>query len=125
MALDIVEQVLTYYYETPNLHVYEKDCIDHAIQAYGRIKQIKHPDRYYIYQGYAGGDLVYIGKGSGDRYKHLTSGTSSSIKANEAFFKKVYVYTEIIATGLTEENALLIEKLLIKQHKPLWNKQGK
>jgi len=41
---------------------------------------------YYIYAAYVDGVLRYIGKGSGDRYKHCTSGRSSCVDLNIDLF---------------------------------------
>ena len=40
--------------------------------------------KYYVYHAYGlNGELLYVGKGSGDRYKHCNSGVSSASKYSE------------------------------------------
>ena len=39
--------------------------------------------KYYVYHAYGlNGELLYVGKGSGDRYKHCNSGVSHCFELN-------------------------------------------
>lgn len=42
--------------------------------------------KYYIYVARQRGVVVYIGRGQGDRYKHIVSGMTKNYKANKAHF---------------------------------------
>jgi hypothetical protein len=70
---------------------------------------------YYVYACVVLSQLVYIGKGKGNRLDHCTSGTSHVYELNRDFFRygkeafnvfKVVVY-------MTEEDALEMEKAAI------------
>lgn len=44
--------------------------------------------KYYVYHAYGlNGELLYVGKGSGDRYKHCNSGVSHCFELNRYFFE--------------------------------------
>lgn len=70
---------------------------------------------HYVYVCFIYSNIVYIGSGKGDRLSHCTSGTSSCVKLNKAFFEislnafKVKKYYK----NLTEAEARLIEKSMI------------
>ena len=53
---------------------------------------------YYVYTGYSDGELVYIGRGSGNRKLHLNSGVSHVHKANKLHFlgKQIEISWQII-----------------------------
>jgi hypothetical protein len=78
-------------------------------------------DAFYVYQGSINGVIVYIGMGSKDRYFHLNSGVSHLYLANKAHFDGVEVLTEKIYESVSKEEALELEKELIKIHQPVWN----
>lgn len=79
--------------------------------------------KYYIYQGKLDGVIVYIGKGSGDRVKHLTSGISTCYDANKAHFEGKVVEVTILETIEIESDAYKRESELIKELQPSWNYQ--
>ena len=78
---------------------------------------------YYVYAWFVGDELVYIGKGKGDRWKHGNSGTSSCFGLNELFFsdKRDLLNHKILDCNLTEKDAFRIETELILKHKPRLN----
>ena len=80
-------------------------------------------NKYYVYAWYVEEELVYIGKGKGDRWKHGNSGTSSCFGLNELFFsdKRDLLNHKILECNLTEKDAYRIETELILKHKPRLN----
>lgn len=80
---------------------------------------------HYVYVGTLNDEIVYVGKGSGDRYLHLNSGTSSSYLANKAHFEGSYISVKIIERFETSEEALAHESALIEMYAPKWNYQIK
>ena len=69
------------------------------------------------------GVLRYIGEGKYGRPDHVNSGTSHNFKINEHFFKNGPMHIKIVADGLSKQECLAIEKLLIRKHAGvnLWN----
>lgn len=57
--------------------------------------------------------VVYIGKGSGDRYKHAARGRSSSVELNRKFFNGDELSVYIFAYNMSEEYALAVENTYI------------
>lgn len=72
---------------------------------------------FYVYIIRCNNKLVYIGKGTKDRYK---------VSAKSQYFVQQcpsHLITVVkILTNLEEEKAFNIEKLLIKQNKPIFNR---
>lgn len=87
-------------------------------------KNLKRYDaKYYVYVVVnPSKQVVYIGKGSGSRYKHVTSGTSSSYELNKDHFlgvsNKVYLHSVFKANI----DALVVENELIDKFQPIYNK---
>lgn len=79
--------------------------------------------KYYVYKATLDSIVVYIGKGSGDRYKHLVSGISSNYDANKAHFSGQVVDLEIVEYFECEDFAYKRETELIYELAPLWNYQ--
>lgn len=80
--------------------------------------------KYYVYQATGiNGELLYIGKGKGDRYKHCNSGISHCYGLNEYHFKhgRSAINTSILAYFETELEALHYEKECIQKLKPKLN----
>lgn len=77
--------------------------------------------KYYVYQAQLGDEIVYIGKGVGDRYKHLKSGTSHVYEANEAYFLGKDFTVSILEHYETSEEAFGREMELISKIQPKWN----
>lgn len=76
---------------------------------------------YYVYVVRIDNEVVYVGKGSGDRSDHINSGTSSNYEANKSHFSGIVADVERITTGLTEPDAFELETHLIKEISPKWN----
>ena len=68
----------------------------------------------YVYQVTIDGVLSYVGKGSGNRYLHATSGTSNNYELNKAHFSGKIIRSEILQGGLSDYQARKLEKKLIK-----------
>lgn len=82
---------------------------------------------YYVYLAFYRGILVYVGKGTGKRWKHLIKGQSGSELINDFYFRNKYLNdfhlsTHIYGRYKTEKEALKFEKLLIEKYKPYCNK---
>jgi hypothetical protein len=71
----------------------------------------------------ADGTIRYYGEGREGRPGHVNSGVSHNFKINEHFFTKGPMEVEILSDGLSKQEALVIEKFLIKAHSgsALWN----
>lgn len=83
--------------------------------------------QYYNYVAFYRGIPVYVGKGSGDRWKHTIYGQSGSEMLNDFFFRKRYLNdmpldTYIVKHYKTDAEALKGEKKLIEKYKPYCNK---
>ena len=72
--------------------------------------------KYYVYAHFIEGEVVYIGKGCGARAFHPRPHCQHL--ADRADFS----YVKFLATDLIEESSLTIEKALIEQYKPRFNK---
>ena len=84
-------------------------------------------ESFYVYlaTGLADENL-YIGKGSGDRFKHCNSGVSSSILLNEYYFLngKDSITVDIVKYFTNSDDALSFEEDLIVELKPTFNIKG-
>lgn len=76
----------------------------------------QYPYRAYVYICYLNDVPVYVGKGTGKRYKHCKSGKSSNSKLNEAFYKygAEALDVRIIFYDLYDDVALALERDLVK-----------
>ncbi len=78
---------------------------------------------YFAADTLEGYKIKYIGKGKGDRYKHITSGRSSNVKANNHYFTngmdsiKVFKWDLELNDSYSEE----LEKQFIAYFNPCWN----
>ena len=80
---------------------------------------------HVVYRAYdADGVLRYIGEGRTTRPEHVNSGTSHNFRLNEHFFRRGPMRVEVVARGLSKDEGLSIERLLIRGHlgpTELWN----
>lgn len=81
---------------------------------------------YYVYfaQGKSG-ELLYVGKGRGDRYKHCLFGASNNKDINRYYFmngEDGCIAVKIVDYFETEKEALDVEKFYITNLYPLFNK---
>jgi len=68
-------------------------------------------------------DIVYVGKGTGDRYTHVLSGTSSSYQLNKDHFLGIVHRVYIYRFGMSDTVALSLESRLISKFKPPYNRE--
>ena len=82
---------------------------------------------YNVYFAYKGLDspILYVGKGKGDRYRHVNSGISTCKAANKHYFTYGEIHCLPEFNYLTNQEALDLEGSLIKELQPEWNIQGK
>lgn len=81
--------------------------------------------KYYVYQATGlDGVLLYIGKGTGGRLRHCSSGISHCLKLNRYFFEhgKDSIHVEIVKRFETNGEALQYENFCISSMKPLFNR---
>lgn len=81
---------------------------------------------HLVYAAYdSEGRLRYIGEGKAGRPGHVNSGCSHNFKLNEHFFLRGAMKIEIIKDGLSKQEGLAIEKLLLQRHlgDNLWNRK--
>lgn len=71
---------------------------------------------YYVYLCFVDNVLRYVGKGTGDRFKHCNSGKSTCALLNRDYFNDCKFNIVIYKDGLTEKDALAAEKELIDLH---------
>lgn len=82
---------------------------------------------YYVYHCFVDGNLRYIGMGKGDRYKHCNSGKSSCAELNRDFLEDRKIDVQIIAKGLSKDEAVWTEISEINSNKDkgIYNKHSK
>ncbi len=80
----------------------------------GRLNKVRG-NCYYVYIVFVEGEPKYVGKGTGDRYKHAVSGASSVPELNRDFFNNLHIEVRILHGDrtLTEEKAFRYEKDVI------------
>ncbi len=79
------------------------------------------PKGYYVYQAMHNGEVVYIGKGKGNRYLHCTNGKSNAYGLNKLHFAGEEVVVSIIKDGMSEGDALYLEGELLVKNIPVYN----
>ena len=82
--------------------------------------------KYYVYRVLLEGEVVYVGKGSGNRVNHVLSGCSHNSKINEAYFRNKLLgepamTVEIVEYFTTSKEALKAESVLVKTLNPDYN----
>mgnify|MGYP005864289791 CR=1 FL=1 len=83
----------------------------------------KPPRGYYVYKCFVDGILRYVGMGKNNRIKHCGSGKSHVIQLNKDFFEGSVITTEKIFENLTEKEAAIKERKLIRENfDTLYNK---
>ena len=80
-------------------------------------------NNYEVYIGMLDGEIVYVGEGVIGRHKHLNSGVSNVYSANRIHFNCGYIDVEVVHSGLNKQEATELEKQLIYEFKPTWNKR--
>lgn len=89
---------------------------------YSEIKaELTKEGSYYVYFHYLNDELVYIGKGKGNRFKNWNNRNS---KEHSELIKNGLIDCKIISNNLEEGIAFDIEDALIKKHKPKFNIYG-
>ena len=83
---------------------------------------------YYVYCAYGvNNEILYIGKGSGNRYQHCNNGISSNKALNRYYFANgegACIKVRKLHTNLTNSEASRLETLEIKSLQPLFNIVG-
>lgn len=83
---------------------------------------------HYVYAAYGvSNELLYIGKGKGDRWKHCASGISSSRDLNRYYFSNGEgncIKVKILQRFSNDSRASSKELELIKQYSPPFNLSG-
>lgn len=81
--------------------------------------------KYYVYHAYGkSGELLYVGMGTGERYKHCVSGASSNRNLNRYFFNNGEdgcIRAEIISYHSSKEEAYEVEREHILTLRPSCN----
>ena len=84
--------------------------------------------KYYVYHAYSKfGELLYVGKGTGDRWKHCLSGASNNKDINRYYFmngENGSIEVRIVRYFDNSEDALHSESCDIDTLKPAFNVVG-
>jgi len=86
------------------------------------IKNYLNARGYFIYCAKLGEDVVYIGRGNKDRYKHVNSGASCSRELNRLYFNGDKVLPEIMIDDLSYTESVYLERYFLDLYKPFCNK---
>lgn len=78
-----------------------------------RDEEIANDLRYYVYFCVVDGRMKYVGKGTGDRWKHTISGSSSCRELNRDWFEGKSFSIFRTANNLTEDEAYSQEEEFI------------
>lgn len=75
----------------------------------------QYPYRAYVYICYLNGKPIYVGKGTGKRYRHCKSGKSNNFQLNQAVFTygADSLDVQIPHYNLYDDEALYLERKLI------------
>lgn len=80
---------------------------------------------YFVYGVWVDDDLVYVGQGKGDRWKHPTSGISHNKELNKIFFAGEKMTVSFFRQDIPQQDAVKLESCLIAFYNPRANKAGK
>ena len=78
----------------------------------------------YVYLAHSSGELVYVGRGSGNRYRHVFSGRSSSHQLNCLYHDGKPAEVSFHSKSLTYSESVELETKLILELKPKYNIVG-
>lgn len=81
------------------------------------------PKCCYVYFGLIDGIPAYVGKGSGDRYKHLLSANSQIESVHQRKSEGAVFDVYILCDWLSHQEALTLEKSAIRGLQPFLNKE--
>jgi len=89
-------------------------------------KEASEGRKHYVYIAKQGSKVVYVGKGSGTRYKHTVNGNSQNIGVNRYYFKAELLGDKPLSVTIhsffeTEREALDEENKVIEATKPECN----
>lgn len=126
-ALDFKKLSKVSYVVTEGLDMKVADnAKEDELRKYEAFKISKY-SKHYVYVAYGiNEDVLYVGKGVGDRYKHCDSGISSNYLLNRHHFNSSCnggMIVDIVKTFDNDTDALIYEKELIFKLDPLYNKQ--
>lgn len=82
-------------------------------------------EKYYVYLAIHKEEIVYVGKGKGNRYLHVTNGSSHNYYLNKLHFEGECVKVVIYKEYNSNEEAVLDEKRLILEYYPAYNTADK
>ncbi len=102
--------------------------MDGAIKTNSKVNDVSGEivKEHYVYFAYGkSGELLYVGKGRGERYKHCLYGASNNKDINRYYFmngEDGCITVKIVEYFETEKEALDIEKFYITNLFPMFNK---
>ena len=89
----------------------------YKLEELNKLKNKLSGTNFYVYLVYVDGHLKYIGKGSGDRWKHAIRGASSVPELNRDHFAGKYIEVRLCKhKNLTEAQAFKLEADIIYTH---------
>lgn len=91
------------------------------VRARRKTRDFQKPEGYYVYCAVLGEDVVYVGMGTGHRYEHINSGISACYALNKMHFDGIKFNVFILYSGLSSEQALLLEKEETMRIDPKYN----
>ena len=110
---------------------YSETCSDlfDSMQKYGIVYPKRNEaESQYIYIVLSNkpkwAQVLYVGTGKGDRYKHANSGASHNRVLNKMHFEGVEMDTYIFADGLSKPDAHILEMMMIAFFNPIANSKG-
>lgn len=93
------------------------------------VNQQQNKNKFYIYKVYHNEEIIYVGKGQGNRYQHVLSGASHNKHLNKLYYeclRESTSFPEVILEYCdSEEESVDKEHHLIYTLKPRYNTQLK